>query len=208
MRRFIASVLSSSLTLTLSLAAALPARADGPSRELEYAVVASSGGVERHATVRVDFVGGSPDRVMDVDVDERDDTAAGPLAYVGIEPSGALRLDALQSLTSEEEAICTFMSLESEDLIAMGPGDHWERKGLVPGGRYLTRYTVAAVEPDGSLEFQLSRDLYRADGSVVRWTGRMRYDANGVVPTEIVLTGDAALSIRLVRDTFRPVPGA
>jgi hypothetical protein len=204
MRRFLASVLTSALTF--SLAAALPARADGPSRELEYAVVASSGGAERHATVRIDFVGGSPDRVMDVDVDERDDRADGPLAYVGIEPSGSLRLDSVQGLTSEEEAICTFMSLESEDLIAMGPGDHWERRGAVPGGRYLTRYTVVGVQPDGSLEFQISRDLFRADGSVVRWAGRMLYDANGVVPTEITLTGDAVLSIRLVRDTFRHGP--
>lgn len=205
MRRFIASVLTSSLAL--SLAAVLPARADGPSRELEYAIVASNGGVQRHATVRVDFVGGSPDRVMDVDVDERDDVADGPLAYVGIEPSGSLRIDAMQQLTSEEEAICTFMSLESEDLIAMGPGDHWDRKGSVPGGRYLTHYAVVAVEPDGSLDFDISRDLVRGDGSVVHWAGRMVYDANGVVPTEITLTGAGALSIRLVRDTFRRGPG-
>ena len=34
----------------------------------------------------------------------------------------------------------------------------------------------------------------------------MLYDANGVVPTEITLTGAGALSIRLVRDTFRRAP--
>jgi hypothetical protein len=140
---------------------------------------------------------------MNVDVDELDGRSDGEIASVGIEPSGALHLAPIQSLTSEEEAICTFMSLESEDLIAMGPGDHWERRGLVPGGRYLTRFNVVGVLPDGSVQFQVSRDLYHDDGSVVRWSGTMLYDANGVVPTEITLGGDPALSIRLVHDTFR-----
>lgn len=199
MRRFIASgLLLSVLALT-----AVPAVAAGSSRELEYAVVASSGGVERHATVRVAFVGGSPERVMNVDVDELDDQAGRQFANVGILPSGALKLAPMSFLTSEEEAICTFMSLESEDLIAMGPGDHWERRGLVPGGRYLTRFMVVDVRPDSSVDFQIQRELYHDDGSVVRWSGTMLYDANGVVPDEITLTGGAALSIRLMHDTFR-----
>ncbi len=183
--------------------AALPAAAAGPSRELEYAVVASSGGIERHTTVRIAFVGGSPDRVMSVYVDERGERDDRQTAYVGIEPTGTLRLDPPDSLSSEEEAICTFMSLESEDLIAMGPGDHWERRGFVPGGRYLTRYSVVGVRPDGSVDFRVARDLFRADGTIGHWSGHMLYDAEGVVPTEISLDGDAPLSIRLVRDTFR-----
>jgi hypothetical protein len=62
---------------------------------------------------------------------------------------------------------------------------------------------VVDVRPDGSVDFQIQRDLYHDNGSVVRWTGTMLYDANGVVPDEITLTGDAALSIRLMHDTFR-----
>ncbi len=183
--------------------AALPAGASGPTRELEYAVVTSNGGVARHETVRVDFVGGSSERLTNVNVGEFDDGNARAVAYVGIEPSGSLRVDPVESITSEEEAILTFMSLESEDLIAMGPGDHWERRGVVPTGHYVTRYAVTAVHDDGALEFHVTRELYRDDGSVVRWDGRMVYDQEGVVPTEITLNGDAALSIRLTRDTFR-----
>jgi hypothetical protein len=198
MRRFFASLLSTSAVL----AATAPAFADAPARHLEYAVVAMNGGAARHATVHVDFVGGSAERLMIVNVAETDDTALSNAANVGILASGALRVEGTQALTSEEEAICAFMSLESEDLIAMGPGDHWERKGLTAGGRYLMRFAVTAVAPDGKMDFNVTRDLYRDNGSTVHWSGTLNYDQNAVVPAAITLGGDATLTIKLTRDTF------
>jgi len=180
----------------------VPALADTPTRQLEYAVVATNGGAARHATVRVDFVGGSAERLMIVNVGETDDTSLSNAANVGILASGALQVEGAASLTSEEEAICAFMSLESEDLIAMGPGDHWERKGVTSGGRYLMRFAVTGVAPDGKMDFNVTRDLYRDNGSTVHWSGTLTYDQNAVVPAAITLGGDATLSIRLTRDTF------
>ncbi len=174
-----------------------------PSRQLEYAVIATSGGMERHATVRVDFVGGSAERLMFVNIGERDDTAVANAASVGILAAGGLRVQGQQALTSEEEAICAFMSLESEDLIAMDAGDHWERKGPTAGGRYLMRFAVTGVRPDGTMQFNVTRDVYRDNGSTAHWTGTMTYDQNAVVPSAITLAGEAALSIRLTRDTFK-----
>lgn len=199
MRRYLASL----LTLSAVLAPAVPVWADGPSRQLEYTVVASSGGVDRHATVRVDFVGGSAERLMIVNVGEIDDRSPARAASVGILAAGGLRVEGNQQLTSEAEAICSFMSLESEDLIAMGPGDRWERKGVTAGGRYVIRYVVTSVSPDGYMQFNVTRDVLHDDGSIAHWTGTLTYDVNAVVPSQIALAGDAALSIRLSRDTFK-----
>ncbi len=211
MRRFLAAVLSSSLPLL----AAVPAGADTGSRQLEYAVVATSGGVARRATVTVDFVGGSAERVLTVNVDEIVDDNTERHAYVGIEPSGSLRATTVQSLTSEEEAICSLMAMESEDLAGVSTGDSWEREGPVPGGRHHTRFSVLGVDDDGFVEFAVSRDLIRNDGSVARWRGTMHYDAGGFVPSTITLNGkliaadapgggrNVAMSIRLLHDTFK-----
>ena len=127
MRRFLAAVLSS----TLPLLAAVPAVA-GPSRQLQYAVVATSGGIARRATIVVDFVSGSAEHVMNVNVDEIADGAVQHDEYVGIEPSSSLLADVLGSLTTEEDAICSLMAVESEDLSGVSTGDHWEREGPVP----------------------------------------------------------------------------
>jgi hypothetical protein len=198
MRRFLAVLFTSSAVV----AAVLPAAADTPSRQLEYTVVASSGGAERHATVRIDFVGGSADRLMIVNVGETDDTALSNAVNVGILASGGLRVEGAQSLTSEEDAILAFMSLESEDLIAMGPGDHWERKGETAGGHYLMRFNVTGVTPDGKMTFNVTRDLTHDDGTAAHWAGTLTYDQNAVVPSAITLAGAGALTIRLTRDTF------
>jgi hypothetical protein len=209
MRRFLAAVLFSSIPL----AAAGPAGA-APARELQYSVVATSGDIVRRATVRVDFVGGSPDRIMDVALDEVDE-ASDRQAGVGIDPKGSLIADQRQGLTSEEEAICSFISLESEDLAGVEPGDHWDREGPVPGGRSHIHYAVLAVTQDGYVDFALSRDVRSDDGSTAHWSGTMHYDADSVVPSTIVLngtlTGDdasnasrsVAISIHLTDDTFK-----
>jgi hypothetical protein len=209
MRRFLAAVLLSSIPL----AAAGPAGA-APARELQYSIVATSGDIVRRATVRVDFVGGSPDRIMDVSLDEVDE-ASERLAGVGIDPKGSLITDQRQGLTNEEEAICSFISLESEDLAGVEVGDHWDREGPVPGGRSHTHYAVLAVTQDGYVDFAVARDVRRDDGSAARWTGTMHYDADSVVPSTIVLngtlTGDGAsdaprtvaIAIHLTGDTFK-----
>lgn len=199
MRRFLAAVLSSSLPLLT----VVPAAAELPSRHLEYAVVATSGGVARRATVTVDFIGGSAERTMTVNVDEIG--ASGEQnVYVGIQPNGSLLTRTAYSLTSEEDAICSLMSMESEDLAGVSRGDHWEREGQVPGGRHHTRYSVLGVKDDGLVEFAVSRDLLHYDGSIARWRGTMLYDAGAFVPATITLNGDAsALTIRLVHDTFK-----
>jgi hypothetical protein len=211
MRRFLAAVLSSSLPLL----AVVPAEADGPSRQVQYAVVATSGGVARRATVTVDFIGGSAERVMSVNVDEVVDDSTSRHAFVGIEPTGSLRANTVAQLTAEEETICSLMSMESEDLAGVSTGDHWEREGPVPGGRHHTRYSVLGVDDDGFVEFAVARDLQHSDGSSARWRGTMHYDANGFVPATITLNGDltaggdapagrnVAMSIRLVHDTFK-----
>ena len=211
MRRFLAAVLSSSLPLL----AAVPAAADAPSRQVEYAVVATSGGVARRATVRVDFIGGSANRVMRVNVDEYVDDSTARHAFVGIEPTGSLSAADVVQLTSEEETICSMMSIESEDLAGVSTGDHWEREGPVPGGRHHTRFSVLGVDDAGYVEFAVARDLQHDDGSSARWRGTMHYDANGFVPATITLNGNlsagsdaavgrnVAMSIRLVRDTFK-----
>lgn len=202
MRRFLAAVLSSSLPLL----AAVPAAAEAPARQLEYAVVATSGGIARRATVRVDFIGGSAERVMTVDIDG---------TYVGIEPTGSLRAAAYRPLTNEEEAICSLMAMESEDLAGVSIGDHWEREGPVPGGRHYTRFSVLGVKDAGLVEFAVSRDLQRNDGSVAHWRGTMLYDADSFVPATITLNGsvsldddlaggrNVAMTIRLVHDSFK-----
>jgi hypothetical protein len=92
-------------------------------------------------------------------------------------------------------------------------GDHWEREGLVPGGRHHTRFSVLGVRDDGLVEFAVSRDLQRNDGSVARWRGTMLYNADDFVPSTITLngsvsddsaaSGNVALTIHLVHDTFK-----
>jgi hypothetical protein len=199
MRRFLAAVLSSSLPLL----AAVPAAA-APSRQLQYAVVASSGGAARRATVVIDFVSGSAERVMNVNVDEIADGTVQNDGYVGIEPSSSLIADALSSLTTEEDAICSLIALESEDLSGVSTGDHWERQGPVPGGHHHTRFSVLGVNDDGLVQFAVSRDLERNDGSVARWRGTMLYNAGDFVPSTITLNGEnVALSIHLIHDTFK-----
>ena len=177
-------------------------------------MVATSGGIARRATVTIDFVGGSAEHTMSVNVDEIG-AFGEQRAYVGIEPSGSLRAGALRSLTSEEDAICSLMAMESEDLAGVSRGDHWEREGPVPGGRHHTRYSVLGVNDDGLVEFAVARDLLRDDGSVARWHGTMLYDAGAFVPATITLNGsvsgdadpaggrNVALTIRLVHDTFK-----
>jgi len=213
MRRFLAAVLTSSLPLL----AVVPAAADAPARQLEYSVVATSGGIARRASVLIDFIGGSAERVMNVSVDEvgTGGFAEGQGAYVGIEPSGSLRADRASALTNEEEAICSLMALESEDLAGVAIGDHWEREGPVPGGRHHTRFFVLGVNDRGLVEFAVSRDLVHNDGSVARWHGTMLYDADAFVPSTITLSGNVstgddpadgrnvAMTIRLVHDTFK-----
>jgi hypothetical protein len=199
MRRFLAAVLSSSLPLL----AVAPAQAS-PSRLLQYSVVATSGGYAHRATVTVDIIGGSAERVMNVNVDGM------PL---GIEPSGSLLGGAGHELTSEEDAICSLMSLESEDLAGVSTGDHWDREGPVPGGRHHTRYSVLGVNDEGFVQFAVSRDLQRRDGSVARWHGTMLYDSEAFVPSTIALNGDVsddsgsaqnvALTIHLIHDSFK-----
>jgi hypothetical protein len=210
MRRFLAAVLSSSLPLLV----ALPADAVG-GRTLQYSVVATSGGIARRATVTIDFVGGSAERVMNVDVDEVGDAGQMLDAAIGIEPSGALRAESPSGLTNEEEALCSLMALESEDMYGVGVGDHWERQGPVPGGRHHTRFSVLGVTDDGLVQLAVSRDLVRDDGSVARWSGTMLYDADSSVPATITLNGNVsadndpadgrniAMTIHLIHDTFK-----
>jgi hypothetical protein len=190
----------------------VPAQA-GPSRQLQYSVVATSGGIARRATVVVDFVSGSAERVMNVNVDEIADGAVQQDAYVGIEPSSSLLADAMSSLSTEEDAICSLMAVESDDLSGVSIGDHWDREGPVPGGRHHTRFSVLGVRDDGLVEFAVSRDLQRNDGSVAHWRGTMLYDANDFVPSTITLNGNVsddaagagnvALTIHLIHDTFK-----
>ena len=211
MRRFLAAVLSSSLPLL----ATGPAAAGPPSRQLEYSVVATSAGLARRATITVDFIGGSAERVMTVNVEEVVDDNSERHAYVGIEPSGSLLSSTVPQLTSEEETICSLMAMESEDLAGVSTGDRWEREGPVPGGSHHTRFAVLGVDDDGYVDFAVSRDLLHDDGSVARWRGTMHYDASAFVPASITLNGNlragddpaggrnVALSIRLVHDTFK-----
>jgi hypothetical protein len=210
MRRFLAAVLSSSLPLLV----AVPVSADA-GRTLEYTVVATSGGVARQASVTVDFIGGSANRVMNVNVGERNDGDGNrQAAYVGIEPSGALQAASPQSLTTEVDTICSLMALESEDMDGVGVGDHWEREGAVPGGREHTRFSVISVRDGGLVELAIARDLQHNDGSVAQWRGTMLYNATDFVPSTITLNGNVssedtpnarnvALTIRLVHDTFK-----
>jgi hypothetical protein len=211
MRRFLAAVLSSSLPLL----AVVPAEAAAPSRQLEYSVVATSGGVARRTNVKIDFIGGSANRVMNVNVDETGAPGEYRGASVGIEPSGSLRADTVRELTNEEEAICSLMAMESEDLAGVSTGDHWEREGPVPGGRHHTRFSVLGVNDAGVVEFAVARDLQHADGSVARWHGTMLYDSNAFVPSTITLNGNVsfddgpgdgrnvAMSIHLIHDSFK-----
>ncbi|MGA2392284.1 MAG: hypothetical protein ABSH03_02910 [Candidatus Lustribacter sp.] len=178
-------------------------------------MVATSGGIARRATVTIDFVGGSAERVMNVDVDEVGDAGQMLDAAIGIEPSGALRAESPSGLTNEEEALCSLMALESEDMYGVGVGDHWERQGPVPGGRHHTRFSVLGVTDDGLVQLAVSRDLVRDDGSVARWSGTMLYDADSSVPATITLNGNVsadndpadgrniAMTIHLIHDTFK-----
>ena len=211
MRRFLAAVLSSSLPLI----AAAPAEADGPLREVQYAVVATSGGIARRATITVDYIGGSINRVMNVNVDEAIDDNTERQAAVGIEPTGALRTGDVAQLTAEEETICSLISMGSEDLEGVETGDHWEREGALPGGRHHTRFSVLGLDDAGYVDFAVARDLHHDDGSSAHWRGTMHYDATAAVPAAIVLNGslsageavpdarNVAMTIRLVRDTFK-----
>jgi hypothetical protein len=211
MRRFLAAVLSSSLPLL----AAVPAEAAGPSRQVQYAVVSTSGGVARRATITVHFMDGSINRVMNVTVDEAIDDNTERQAYVGIEPTGALRSVDVAQLTAEEETICSLISMGSEDLEGVSTGDHWEREGALPGGRHHTRFAVLGVTDTGYVDFAVARDLRHNDGSTAQWRGTMHYDSTAAVPATITLNGslianddpapgrNVALTIRLVHDTFR-----
>jgi len=211
MRRFLAAVLSSSLPLL----AVVPAEADGPARTVQYAVVATSGGVARRATITVDYLGGSSERVMNVGVDEVVDDNTERQASVGIEPTGALLSRDVEQLTAEEETICSLISMDSEDLEGVSTGDHWEREGAVPGGRHHTRFAVLGMDDEGYVDFAVARDLQHNDGSSARWRGTMHYDATGAVPATITLNGNltagddpagarnVAMTIRLVHDTFK-----
>lgn len=196
MRRFLAAVLASSLPLL----PAAPAGADG--RTLQYAVVSTIGGVSRQASVTVDFIGGSADRVMNASVGETDSGGERVPATVGIEPSGSLRANYL--LTDEEDAICSLMALESEDMDGVGVGDHWDRGGPVPGGMQHTRFNVLHVRDGGLIELSVAHELRRDDGRLSQWNGTMLYNATDFVPSTITLRGnDGALTIRLVHDTFK-----
>jgi hypothetical protein len=176
-------------------------------------VVATSGGIARRAIVVVDFVSGSAERVMNVNVDEIAGGTVEQDAYVGIEPSSSLLADASSALTTEEDAICSLMAVESEDLAGVSTGDHWEREGPVPGGRHHTRFSVLGVRDGGLVEFAVARDLQRNDGSTARWHGTMLYNADDFVPSTITLNGNVdddstgggnvALTIRLIHDTFK-----
>jgi hypothetical protein len=211
MRRFFAAVLASSLPLL----AAVPAAADGPSRQVQYAIVATSGGIARRATVTVDFIGGSINRVMNVNVDEAIDDNTQRQASVGIEPTGALRSADAAQLTAEEETICSLISMGSEDLEGVETGDHWEREGALPGGRHHTRFSVIGVTDTGYVDFAVARDLRHNDGSSAQWRGTMHYDSTAAVPATIALNGsliasddpaagrNVAMTIRLVHDTFK-----
>src|SRR5580658_5293998 len=210
MRRFLAAVLSSSLPLLV----AAPADAVG-GRTLQYSVLATSGGIARRATVTIDFIGGSAERMMNVNVDEVPDAGPPLDATIGIEPTGALRAESPSGLTNEEEALCSLMALESEDMYGVGVGDHWERQGPVPGGRHHTRFSVLGVTDAGLVQLAVSRDLVRDDGSVARWNGTMLYDAESSVPSTITLNGNVsasndpadsgniAMQIHLIHDTFK-----
>jgi len=210
MRRFLAAVLSSSLPLLV----VVPADATG-GRTLQYSVVATSGGIARRATVTIDFIGGSAERTMNVDVDETGDGGPVAGAAIGIEPTGALQAESPAGLTNEEEALCSLMALESEDMYGVGVGDHWERQGPVPGGRHHTRFSVLSVTDEGLVQLAVSRDLVRNDGSVARWSGTMLYDADSSVPSTISLngnisghadpadSGNVAMQIHLIHDTFK-----
>lgn len=192
----------------------VPAGAVG-GRTLQYSVLARSGGIARRATVTIDFVGGSAERVMNVDVDEVGDAGPPLDAAIGIEPTGALRAESPSGLTNEEEALCSLMALESEDMYGVAVGDHWERQGPVPGGHHRTRFSVLGVTDDGLVQLAVSRDLVRDDGSVARWSGTMLYDADSSVPATISLNGsvsadddpadghNVAMTIHLIHDTFK-----
>jgi hypothetical protein len=211
MRRFLAAVLSS----TLPLLAGVPAEAAGSSRQVQYAVVATSGGVARRATITVEFVGGSINRVLNVNVAEAIDDDTERQAYVGIEPTGALRSADVAQLTAEEETICSLISMGSEDLEGASMGDHWEREGALPGGRHHTRFSVLGVTDTGYVDFAVARDLRHDDGSSAQWRGTMHYDSTAAVPATITLNGsllanddpaehrNVAMTIRLVHDTFK-----
>jgi len=210
MRRLFAAVLS----LSLPLFVGVPAVQAAPGRTLEYSVLATSGGIARRATVTVDFIGGSAERVMNVDVDEVGEDGVQFGADVGIEPTGSLESDK-QSLTSEEEAICSLMALESEDMAGVAQGDHWDRSGPVPGGHQHTQFVALGSTDDGLIQLAVTRDTMRNDGSVARWRGTMTYDADAFVPATISLTGnvssdddpvdgrDVAMTIHLIHDTFK-----
>ena len=86
------------------------------------------------------------------------------------------------------------MAMKIEDLAGVSIGDHWEREGPVPGGRHHTRFSVLGVNDAGLVEFAVSRDLLRNDGSVAHWRGTMLYDADSFVPATITLNGNVRLS--------------
>ncbi len=210
MRRFFAVPLVSLFLLT-----ALPAAADPPLREVEYRVTAVRDGLVSHAVVRVDFVGGSAQDQVVVDVDEIDGIGERPAPAIAIDRSGSLRSEAALALSAEEDLICSFMGLESENMTGVGRGDRWERLTDSPGRHNRTRYTVLDAR-QGYVQLSVQRESVNGDGAVTRWNGTLVYDATGVVPTRIALNGlfsgdgtwtsgtrNLAMAIELRRDTFQ-----
>ena len=199
MRRILAVL----LTVALPWLIATPAGA-APLREVEYSVSAVRDGrsVSLDRTRR--FSRRQRENVIAVSVDERDARGERRTPYVGIGSDGLAETFRDAGLSDEEEAICAFMSLESEDMDGVAPGDRWERQGPAPGGNYIAHYAVLGVGTDGYVEIGVARDVSHGDGSVSQWRGTMLYDVTGVVPAAITLNGEGvALSIRLTGDTFK-----
>ena len=183
-------------------------------REVEYGVTAVRDGLVSHALVRVDFVAGSAQDQMVVDVDEIDGVGERPAPAVAIDRSGSLRSDADSALSAEEDLICSFMALESENMTGVARGDRWERITQSPGRRNRTRYTVLDAR-QGYVQLSVQRESINANGAATRWNGTLVYDATGVVPTRISLNGlfsddgswtgtrNLAMAIELRRDTFQ-----
>lgn len=191
-----------------------PARAV-PLREVEYAVTETDDGLAHQARVRVDFVGGDARAAMQVALDEVDGSGEAAAPNVVLDHTGVTAIDDSEALTDEEEAICYFMALESQDMDGLGRGDNWVNTGKVPGGRQTTRFVVTNVSENGYLSLGVERSIERRDGSHADWRGTLTYDAHAIIPTSIALRGEIApadgapaahhlaLTITLARDTFQ-----
>jgi hypothetical protein len=195
------------------VAVAVPAGAS-PLREVEYSVTATSDGLARHARVRLDFQGGDARAAMQVALDEMDGTNEENAPNVTLDHTGVTAIDNSEGLTDEEEAICYFMALESQDMDGLSRGDNWVSRAAVPGGQQTTHFVVTDVTGNGYIAFSVQRSIQRRDGSTANWRGTMTYDAHAIVPTSIALQGEIdpagqraprriALAITLASDTFQ-----